>query len=74
MDEKVYNYVQYQFCLLPLLGTMVVANILRGLIFAAFTSLASRVLHQRMFSSLLRAPMSFYDANPVGKFPCPDNV
>ncbi len=46
---------------------MVVANVLRSVMFALFTSLASTALHNNMFTALLRAPMTFFDANPVGK-------
>ena len=48
-------------------GGMIVCNMIRGITFAFFTTTAARVLHNRMFSALLSAPMSFYDSNPLGK-------
>ena len=41
-------------------------NIFRSLLFYVVIVNASRVLHNRMFGSVLRAPMRFFDTNPSG--------
>lgn len=40
---------------------------LRGWLFFNICMAASRVLHNRMFACLLRAPMQFFDTNPGGR-------
>lgn len=64
-DEKktFYMYIGF-FCGLVILGS------LRALSFFAMSSLASQNLHDTLFSVLLRAPIRFYDKNPVGLYLC----
>ncbi len=48
----------------------IILNLLRsGLIYALVIN-ASRVLHNRMFASVLRAPAKFFDTNPSGESIC----
>ena len=42
-------------------------NIAKGVLFSYLIVNASRVLHNRMLSSVLRAPVLFFDNNPIGK-------
>jgi hypothetical protein len=44
-----------------------VASVLRTLIFFNICMQASVTLHKLMFSGVLRAPMKFFETNPVGK-------
>lgn len=46
---------------------LIIMGCLRSLAFFTMTSLSSRNLHDKMFRVLLRAPISFFDKNPVGK-------
>lgn len=41
--------------------------IYRSIIFFKTTTRASKTLHDRMFSSILHAPMRFFDLNPSGR-------
>ena len=41
--------------------------IIRAVLIYALTINASRVLHNRMFASVLRAPARFFDTNPSGE-------
>ena len=50
-----------------LAGTILI-TLLKGL-FGYITCLnASRNLHNKMFSAILRAPILFFDTNPVGEY------
>ena len=42
-------------------------NIAKGVLFSYLIVNASRVLHNRMLSSVLRAPVLFFDNNPIGE-------
>ncbi|XP_067669590.1 ATP-binding cassette sub-family C member 4-like isoform X2 [Haliotis asinina] len=42
-------------------------GLLRALLFFKIAVDASQTLHNRMFSKILRAPISFFDNNPVGR-------
>jgi ATP-binding cassette subfamily C (CFTR/MRP) protein 4 len=44
-----------------------VASVVRTLIFFNICMQASVTLHKLMFSGVLRAPMKFFETNPVGK-------
>lgn len=44
-------------------------NFLRGALLYFICVNASRVLHNRLFASVLRAPILFFDSNPSGKPP-----
>ena len=50
-----------------LLVFSIISNFARVNVFYAVTVNASRVLHNRMFASVLRAPMQFFDTNPIGE-------
>ena len=43
-----------------------VLNILKGLLFFYVCIHAAQVLHNRMFAAVLRAPVRFFDTNPIG--------
>ena len=45
----------------------VVLSVVRSLLFYYICVNASRVLHNRMFASVLRAPVRFFDINPIGQ-------
>ena len=42
-------------------------NLARGVLFTYLLVNASRVLHNRMLSSIIRAPVLFFDNNPIGE-------
>ena len=42
-------------------------GLVRALLFFKVAVDASQKLHNRMFAKILRAPISFFDTNPVGK-------
>jgi ATP-binding cassette subfamily C (CFTR/MRP) protein 4 len=44
-----------------------VLNILKGLLFFYVCIHAAQVLHNRMFAAVLRAPVRFFDTNPIGR-------
>ena len=50
------------------IGSMLLLGFLRALLFFKVAFDASQALHDKMFVSLLRARMRFFDTNPVGKF------
>ena len=45
----------------------VMLSFIRALLFYFICVNASRVLHNRMFASVLRAPVLFFDTNPIGE-------
>ena len=49
-----------------ILGVLLL-NLARGVLFTYLIVNASRVLHNRMLSSVIRAPVLFFDNNPIGK-------
>ena len=57
--HRVWTYV-------GLILSIVILNSLRGILFYFTCVNASRVLHNRMFASVLRAPVLFFDNNPSG--------
>jgi len=44
-----------------------IAVLIKQLVFYFATLAASRRLFRRLFTNLVRAPMSWYDANPLGR-------
>lgn len=50
-----------------LVGTTLFTATLRTVTFFVLAINASRVLHNRMFSSVLRSPVLFFDTNPIGE-------
>ena len=50
-----------------LVGAIVLTATLRTVTFFVLAINASRVLHNRMFISVLRSPVLFFDTNPVGR-------
>lgn len=49
-----------------LIVALIVFNLLRAIVCYAICVTASRVLHNKMFASVLRAPVFFFDTNPIG--------
>ncbi len=50
-----------------LIVSLIGFNLLRAVMCYAICVNASRVLHNRMFSSVMRVPVLFFDTNPIGK-------
>ena len=50
-----------------LVYSTVIIHFMRGLIFYLVCINASKTLHNRMFSNILRVPVHFFDTNPSGK-------
>ena len=50
-----------------LLVSLVIVNTARVIAFFVVCISGSRVLHNRMLASVLRAPVRFFDTNPVGR-------
>ena len=50
-----------------LCGGSTLALFVRSFLFFHLFVTASRALHNRMFAAIIRAPMQFFDTNPVGK-------
>ena len=50
-----------------LCGGSVTIVFVRGFLSFYLFCAASRTLHNKMFDSIIRAPMQFFDTNPVGK-------
>ena len=50
-----------------LLGSLTILAALRAILFFILMLNASRVVHNRMFARILRAPILFFDTNPVGE-------
>ena len=46
---------------------LVLVSCLETATYAIFTTIAARNLHNKMFYRVLRAPMAFFECNPVGK-------
>ena len=50
-----------------LLGSLTILAVLRTILFFILMLNASRVVHNRMFARVLKAPILFFDTNPVGE-------
>ena len=53
-----------------LVGATTLLSLLRTFLFFHVTVNSSKRLHDRMFRAVLRAPIYFFDTNPVGKYNC----
>ena len=59
-DEYIHVYV-------GLLGGITLVSLLQCISYACFTKLAAVNLHNKMFSIVMRAPLVFFEKNPVGQ-------
>lgn len=65
------NWQMNQIALLVLVGitaALLLLLFVRSALFFLLAVKSSRKLHDAMFESVLRAPMLFFDRNPVGEF------
>ena len=51
-----------------LTGAVILLSFTRVFLFFVLLLRASRLLHNKMFAAVLRAPVLFFDTNPVGKW------
>ena len=49
-----------------LVGSLVIYGTLRSVLIYGLLLNASRVVHNKMFARVLRAPVLFFDTNPIG--------
>ena len=49
------------------MGSLFVISLLRSIHYFLLCTHSSVVLHNRMFQAIIRVPVAFFDANPVGK-------
>jgi len=59
-DQRLWIY-------LGVVGGMILSACCRSLTYSYMSSYASINLHKKMFNTILRAPMSFFDKNPTGR-------
>ena len=50
-----------------LVGAASILSVTRSVLFFYVCVNAARILHNRMFGSVLRAPIRFFDTSPIGK-------
>ena len=50
-----------------IITSAIIFSFLRGYLYLLVVLRASRKLHNKMFAAILRAPVYFFDTNPVGK-------
>ena len=50
-----------------LVGTASILSVTRSVVFYYICVNAARILHNRMFGAVLRAPIRFFDTSPIGK-------
>jgi ATP-binding cassette subfamily C (CFTR/MRP) protein 4 len=58
---------EYMHVYVGLVGALMIVTTLQGITFACFARLASANLHNKMFNIIMRAPMNFFERNPVGR-------
>jgi hypothetical protein len=63
LDNNEFLYVY-----IGIVGLLCLASLVRSIGFFWICMKASVNLHSRMFSSVLRSPIKFFDDNPSGKF------
>lgn len=64
LDPVTYNVVVYAI----IIGGLVLSSMARTVAFFVMCMRASVNLHNRMFRSVIRAPIYFFDTNPIGEF------
>uniref|UniRef100_A0A4W3JDR1 ATP-binding cassette sub-family C member 5 n=1 Tax=Callorhinchus milii TaxID=7868 RepID=A0A4W3JDR1_CALMI len=57
----------YQLIYGMFLVVLVILSFIRGFTFTKYTLKASSTLHDKVFHTILRSPMSFFDTTPVGR-------
>ncbi|KAH6919634.1 hypothetical protein HPB50_029379 [Hyalomma asiaticum] len=63
LDPVTYNVVVYAI----IIGGLVLSSMARTVAFFVMCMRASVNLHNRMFSCIIRAPIRFFDMNPIGE-------
>ncbi|XP_040061540.1 ATP-binding cassette sub-family C member 4 [Ixodes scapularis] len=63
LDPVTYNVVVYAI----IIGGLVLSSMARTVAFFVMCMRASVNLHNRMFRSVIRAPIYFFDTNPIGR-------
>ena len=63
LDDNLHNIL----IIAGITATLILMSFLRALFISLFTHHASRDLHNAMFTKLLRAPIWFFERNPVGR-------
>ena len=48
-------------------GSLFILTIIEAVLLCVLFVRSSQILHNRMFSHVLRAPIHFFDTNPIGK-------
>ncbi len=54
------------YIFLGITAGFIISSLARSLVISSFTYTASVVLHDAMFAKILRAPIVFFERNPVG--------
>ena len=68
MITEVASYQNDILFITGILVTLVLMSCLRSLLISLFTHHASCDLHNAMFDKILRAPIWFFERNPVGAY------
>lgn len=66
-EQMEYTTTTYLIVYASLIGMVIVVCVFRCYLFFNICMRASKRLHDRMFASVLRAPMRFFDTNPSGR-------
>lgn len=66
-DYTEYSRNSYKMTYTGLIIACVVLLSIRGIVFYKTCMTASKVLHNKMFNSILKATMRFFDTNPSGE-------